>query len=100
MRELLRVLRPEGIAILMPPIDTNRATTLTLPEAATPEARQEAFGHWDHLRTYGRDYPDRLAAAGFAVERVSVAAELGAAAVVRYGLAAGEDVWVCRHGPV
>ncbi len=60
MRELFRVLRPGGWAILQVPIDSSLRVTFEDPEIVTPEDRKQYFGQSDHVRIYGRDYKDRL----------------------------------------
>jgi hypothetical protein len=67
LRELYRVLRPGGWALLRVPLDTTRAETLQDPAIQSPEARAQAYWHPLHLRLYGRDFPDRLREAGFTV---------------------------------
>ncbi|MDR3129191.1 MAG: methyltransferase domain-containing protein [Tannerellaceae bacterium] len=68
MKEFYRVLKPSGWAILQVPIDYNRADTFEDNSITTPEEREKYFGQHDHLRLYGRDYPQRLMQAGFKVE--------------------------------
>jgi SAM-dependent methyltransferase len=91
MAEIHRVLKPGGWAILMCPVDGQRATTLEDPTAVTPEQRHRAFGQADHLRLYGRDYADRLAAAGFAVQAERYLDGFGEAEIARLGLRRDED---------
>ena len=67
MREMHRVLRPGGLAIMQHPIDTSRAETFEDPDTAAPDARMQAYGQEDHVRLYGRDFADRLVAAGFTI---------------------------------
>jgi SAM-dependent methyltransferase len=62
LAELRRVLRPGGWAALMLPVDRSLALTLEDPTATTPEARQDRFGHPDHVRLYGADVAVRLGA--------------------------------------
>jgi SAM-dependent methyltransferase len=68
MKEFHRVLKPGGWAILQVPIDYTRANTFEDDSITTPEGREQYFGQYDHLRLYGRDYPQRLEQAGFKVE--------------------------------
>jgi SAM-dependent methyltransferase len=86
MREVYRVLKPNGIALLDVPIDWDRAQTYEDPTVTTPEARTREFWQWDHVRLYGRDYPNQLRAAGFVVEERQYINALGETAAVRYGL--------------
>ena len=58
----------------------------------TPEERKRIAGAHQHVRRYGRDYRDRLAAAGF---RVEVSAYVQEIDWKRYGLMADENVYVC-----
>ena len=60
IREICRVLNPNGWAILQSPIDTRRAKTFEDPTIVSPEERERAFGQHNHVRMSGRDYKDRL----------------------------------------
>ncbi len=95
LHELLRVLRPGGWAILLVPIDRSRATTYEDPAIVAPADRERAFGQADHVRFYGADFPDRVAAAGFEVTVDRWAESLDADLTRRYGLAP-EELYVCR----
>lgn len=66
IRELFRVLKPGGWAILQVPIN-NTEKTYEDPSIKTPEERLKYFGQEDHVRNYGLDYKERLIKAGFAV---------------------------------
>ena len=94
LRELHRVLRPGGWAILLVPITAER--TIEDPSVLDPLARLKTFGQRDHVRRYGPDFVDRLREAGFAVkvERVRDCFEPGAA--IRMGLTpASGDIHHC-----
>lgn len=95
MRELFRVLKPGGWAILQTPVDKNRATSYEDPSIVAPAERERAFGQSDHVRIYGRDYPDRLARAGFSVKIDSYARQLGSAEIQRYSIFAEDDIYFC-----
>ena len=86
MRELRRILAPEGWAILVVPMDESRATTYEDPSITGPSARERAFGQSDHVRWYGRDYPDRLRESGFSVEEERFALTLPQAERDRFGI--------------
>jgi SAM-dependent methyltransferase len=101
LAELLRVLRHGGAALLQHPIDHDRRQTLEDPAITSPAERLERFGQTDHVRVYGRDFPERLAGAGFDVEVVAYADEVPAAEADRYGLVdpgatRAQDIYVCR----
>ena len=65
MREFRRVLKPDGWAILLVPITA--PSTVEDPSVTTDHDRLRLFGQKDHVRRYGPDYVERLAAAGFSV---------------------------------
>jgi SAM-dependent methyltransferase len=69
MTEVRRVLRPEGMAVLQQPVDDRLERTREDP-GAPPAERLRLFGQEDHVRVYGRDFVERLRAAGFEVEVV------------------------------
>ena len=91
LSEINRVLKPGGWAILMCPVDYRRATTLEDPEVVTPQDRHRVFGQSDHARLYGRDYGDRLAAAGFDVRAESYLDAFDEETIGRLGLRREED---------
>jgi SAM-dependent methyltransferase len=91
MAELHRVLRPGGWALIQSPVDWDRATTYE-ERVEDPEA---VFGQADHVRFYGRDYDDRLRAAGFDVAVEAYVERFSAAERERYGLDPVEPVHVC-----
>jgi SAM-dependent methyltransferase len=71
MREFRRVLKPDGWAILLVPVTTER--TFEDPSVTNPADRWRLFGQEDHVRRYGPDYVDRLEEAGFDVCEINVA---------------------------
>lgn len=73
MKELFRVLKPNGNAILLVPISNNSANTYENPTITSPEEKKQHFGQFDHCRIYGQDYPQRLEKAGFAINRINIA---------------------------
>jgi SAM-dependent methyltransferase len=95
MRELGRVLRPDGLGIIMVPA-RNEPTTYEDSTITTPEGRLKAFGKLDHLRWYGRDFPDRLGEQGFDVEVAYCHDHFSLEEQSRYGLRA-EPIYVCRR---
>jgi SAM-dependent methyltransferase len=100
LQELYRVLRPGGWAILQVPLDVNRETTLEDAAIVTPKDREQHYWQADHVRLYGRDFKDRVAAAGFHVIADTYTAQLGADATHRYGLSSNEDIYRCMKPSV
>jgi SAM-dependent methyltransferase len=90
MKELRRVLKPTGRAIVSTPINWAREVTFEDPGALDPEQRIAAFGAFDHLRYYGRDFVRRLEDVGFRVETFRKAPE----DEVRYGLLRDELLFI------
>ena len=95
--EIFRVMAPGGWAILQSPLDPARATTFEDPRVTSPEERERVFGQRDHVRIFGRDYPQWLAAAGFEVHVDGFARERGAAFATLHGLDPAEDVYRCAN---
>lgn len=66
MREMFRVLKPGGWALVMVPVSGE--TTLEDRSVTDPAERERLYWQFDHVRLYGLDIRNRLAKAGFAVE--------------------------------
>ena len=67
MKELYRVLKSSGWAILQVPY-SNRKETFEDPTVKTESERTATFGQPDHVRIYGKDFVSRLRIIGFNVE--------------------------------
>ncbi len=89
MRELSRVLKPGGQAIVQVPIAKKLAHTVEDASITTPQAREQAFGQFDHVRLYGMDYADRLQQCGFTVSKFNLFLEFP-----QYGLNENEDIYI------
>ena len=98
MRELGRILKPGGWAIVQVPIDYERAQTLEDPAIQSPEERERAYWQADHMRLYANDFPDRLREEGLHVTVDHYLRTLPDAEVGRFGLISLEDIYVCRKG--
>ena len=98
MEELFRVLKPGGWAALQVPLDEKRGQTYEDWSITTPEEREKAFGQWDHVRVYGRDFGDRLRGVGFVVTVESSEREFGGDERFRFGLGK-ESIFSCEKKP-
>ncbi len=76
--EIHRVLRRGGTAAVQVPLDWGAARTR---EYGAPDERE-----CGHVRRYGRDFADKIAAPGFKVRHSSVLQVFDADTVARYGL--------------
>lgn len=65
MKELYRVLKPNGKAILQVPVSCNMEKTFEDFTITDPSEREKIFGQKNHCRIYGKDYGKRLETAGF-----------------------------------
>jgi SAM-dependent methyltransferase len=93
MSEILRVLRPGGWAILQVPL----APGILTREDSTvvdPRDRLRLYGQHDHVRLYGRDYPQRLESIGFRVAASSIKPTHGDFNPARFGLLPDELIYV------
>ncbi len=95
MQEILRILKPGGMAILQIPQDLSRATTFEDNTITDPKERAKIFGQYDHVRVYGRDYFEKLRAIGFNVEEIDYTNSVPQEDVIKYCLAPGEILPVC-----
>jgi SAM-dependent methyltransferase len=96
MHELRRIIAPGGWCLVMVPLDIGRERTYEDPTIMAPDERERAFWQDDHLRLYAPDIGDRLAAAGFAVERIRPFEEFGTEVARRCRLLEADYMWLCR----
>lgn len=92
MKELYRILRPGGTAILQIPQDLSREHTFEDDSITDPKERARIFGQYDHVRVYGRDFFDKLRKVGFKVEEVDLTKDMAPEKVEQYRLAKGEII--------
>jgi len=94
MQEILRVLKPNGWAIIQVPIWAEN--TVEDPSVAKDQYEM-LYGHRGHVRRYGIDYPDRLREVGFDGTLDYFAREMPSSGRVRYGIDPAEILFVCRR---
>jgi hypothetical protein len=95
MREMARVLKPGGVALLLVPIVLEQPTKEDA-SIVTPQQRRDAYWQEDHLRLYGGDFPQRLEEEGFDVAVDGWVRTLDDSTLERYGLFPLEDVYVAK----
>ena len=96
MKELFRVLKRGGTAILQVPINEKLKKTYEDPAIKKPKERTVAFGQYDHVRVYGLDYLERLKKAGFQVEFLNYATTFSKEQIQKYGLMPNEKIPIAR----
>jgi SAM-dependent methyltransferase len=97
MREILRVLRPGGWAILQVPVSLALDTTREDSSITDRKERERAFGQSDHARLYVEgDYLERLERAGFVNRPVRLVEELGRELFDRHRLLPEETIYRCE----
>jgi SAM-dependent methyltransferase len=98
--ELARVVRPDGMALVVVPI--KRATTVEYldpsPHPLYPDGYLRTGAH-GHVRVIGSDYTERLTAVGLQVEVIDYAASLTAEERATHAIEQGEWFFVCRPRP-
>lgn len=95
MKEIYRVLKPNGWAIMQSPIDMMREKTFEDPSVVEAEERRQVYGQADHVRIYGRDYGERLRNSGFFVKIDEYVKGLDEDKIIKYKLDRDEDIYCC-----
>ena len=86
MKELYRVLKPRGTAILQVPLEEDRENTFEDDSITDQQERTRIFGQYDHVRVYGQDYYNRLQKAGFKATPVDYIKEVTEGDIKRFAL--------------
>lgn len=94
IRELFRVLKPRGTAILQVPISTTLEQTIEDPSLTDPRERALRFGQNDHVRIYGADFPTRLRDGGFSVYKFDPTSHWGETVVIKSRLNRREMIFL------
>jgi SAM-dependent methyltransferase len=94
MQEIARVLKPGGLAILQVPFfHPIPDKTISDPGITDRKTREKLFGQDDHVRRYGKDYPQRIEQAGLRASEDNFVDTLDGEQRLRYGLAHGEVIY-------
>ena len=97
LSEIKRVLKPNGWAVLLSPINPNRETTYEDASIISPEEREKHFGQKDHAREFGKDYATLLEKAGFEVEENRFVETLSEQELERFAIAKKENINIEHH---
>jgi SAM-dependent methyltransferase len=93
LREMHRILRPGGTALLMTPVVEGWDETYENPAIESERDRTLHFGQEDHVRYYGADIRERIRNAGFSLREFSSSG----AECARYALMPGERIFLAER---
>lgn len=95
MQNIYSLMKPGGWGIMQVPMNGKNPVTYEDPSITDPMERLKAFGLKEHVRYYGLDYADRLAAAGFTVKADDYTAAFSDEDNFKYGFWKGDAVYYC-----
>jgi SAM-dependent methyltransferase len=94
LAEICRVLKPNGFAVVQVPFfHPIPEHTIEDPSITDPREREIAFGQDDHVRKFGKDYPERIRKAGLKPIEDDFVRSLNKEDIFRYGIAGGELIY-------
>jgi len=99
LKELHRILKPGGWGIITCPQNFSKEKTFEDKNITTPEEREKYFGQKDHLRVYGRDFPERMQISGFEVETIESRSVFTPEEIHHYALPNDPIYIVRKHNP-
>lgn len=94
MRELFRVLKPGGEAILQVPMFKTMTKTFEDFSIVLSEERVKYFGQKDHLRIYGKDYKEKLESEGFKVKLYDIKNDINNKDIIKHGMNSEEILYI------
>lgn len=99
IQEISRVLKENGIAYIMVPIDYSKINTYEDNSITSPYERKIAFGQEDHVRWYGLDFKSKLTKEGFNVEIIETRS-IPVEKRKLFSLALRDEIFICSKNPV
>jgi len=99
IRNLHSVLKPGGSLIVQVPYNRSAQKTDEDLSVVDPHERARRFGQFDHVRLYGTDISQRLAAPGFEVDVINLMPQLNKVEIERLGLW-DDTIFVCRKSSI
>ena len=96
LKEIFRVLKSGGVAILQVPINFKRNETFEDQSIISKKDREKYFGQYDHVREYGLDFKKRVERAGFEVEMVYYTENFSEEMKLNYGLQKNDVIPIAR----
>jgi SAM-dependent methyltransferase len=96
LRELYRILKPNGQGVLLVPIVLGLEQTHEDPAHTTVAERWKNYGQDDHLRMFGKtDFMNRIRTAGFELDIFDVSA-LSQSDLARYGFSPSSTLYIAK----
>lgn len=96
VREMKRVLKPGGQALVLTLLDLSSLKTIEESQYVTPQQKLAAYGEPDLCRLHGMDMADRLGASGLKVEAIDYRKFFNTKTVERYRLGDGRREFIFR----
>ncbi len=97
LKEMRRVLTQNGKAFLMVPVLQEQ--TFEDRSIVDPKERERVYGQYDHVRIYGKDFPDRVTEAGFTCKEYRFSDYLSDEQIIKYGLSkvspSSHAIYIC-----
>ncbi len=94
MKEIRRVLKPTGFALMQSPQRYDLETTYEDASITDPKERELHFLQDDHLRIYGKDFGKQLEKSGFTIQEVNMINKVGLEESKKMGLPLEEIIYL------
>ena len=96
MQEIRRVLKPDGIALILSLVDWNNPQTRGTEAIRAAIKRFKLSSAYDSERFYGTDFSDRLRNNGFQVEMIDYLSDFSEEVQQKYSLGSRDDAVIFR----